>query len=60
MVSASHSAAGDVDFHSAVVTVDIAGSGCTEDTDHDSTDLVLPGTSAGSLAEDWSALGYYF
>ena len=47
MVSADHSAAGDVDYNSA------AGSGCAEGTDHDSTDWVVPGTSAGSLAEGW-------
>ena len=47
VVSTDHSAAGDIDYHST------AGSGCTEGIDHDSTDWVVPGTSAGSLAEDW-------
>ena len=47
VVSAGHSAAGDVDCHSA------AGSSCAMGTDHDSTDWVVPGTSVGSLAEDW-------
>ena len=54
MVSADHSAAEDVDCHSA------AGSGCARGTDHDSTDWVVPKTSAGSLAMDWCADGYYF
>ena len=47
MVSADHSAAEDVDCHF------VAGSGCAEGTDHDSTDWVVPGTSVGSLAEGW-------
>ena len=38
VVSAGHSAARDVDFHSAADMVDVAGSGCAEDIDHDSTD----------------------
>ena len=54
MASADHSTARDVDCHSS------AGSGCAEGTDHDSTDWVVPGTSAGSLAEDWYADEYYF
>ena len=52
MVSADHSVAEDVDWHSAI------GSGCAEDTDHDSTDWVVPETSAGSPAEDWYADEY--
>ena len=52
MVSAGHSTAGDVDSHSAAGMVVIAGSGCAEGTDHDSTDWVVPITSAGNLAED--------
>ena len=60
MVSASHSAAGGVDCHSAVDTVDVVGSGCAEGTDHDSTDWVVPGTSAGSLVEGWCADKYCF
>ena len=59
-VSAGHSVVGDVDFHSAADTVDVAGSGYAEDTDHDFTDWVVPGTSAGSLAEGWCADEYYF
>ena len=47
VVSADHSAAEDVDCHSA------AGSSCAEGTDRDSTDWVVPRTSAGSLAEGW-------
>ena len=54
VVSAGHSAAGDVDCHS------VAGSSCAEGTDHDSTDWVVPGTSTGSFAKDWCADGYYF
>ena len=38
VVSAGHSAAEDVDWHSAVDIVDTVGSGCAEGTDHDSTD----------------------
>ena len=53
MVFADHSAAGYVDCHSAAGMVDIAGSGCAEGTDHDSTDWVVPKTSARNLAEDW-------
>ena len=59
MVSADHSAVGDIDCHSAADTVDAAGSGCAEDTDHGSPDWVVPGTSAGSLAECWCVDGYY-
>ena len=54
VVSADHSAAKDVDCHSA------AGSGCAEGTDHDSTEWVVPGTSARSLAEDWCMDEYCF
>ena len=53
MVSADHSAAGDVDCHSAAGTVDAAGSGC------DSTDLVALGASVGSFAIDWCIDVYY-
>ena len=53
MVSADHSAAGDVDCHSTT------GSGCAEGTDHDSTNWVVPGISAGSLAKDWCVDEYY-
>ena len=60
MVSTDHSAAGDVDCHSSADTVDAAGSGCAEGTDHDSIDWVVPGTSAGSLAEGWWADEYCF
>ena len=38
MVSADHSTAEDVDCHSATGMVDVAGSDCTEGTDHDSPD----------------------
>ena len=38
VVSAVHSAAEDVDCHSATGMVDVAGSDCTEGTDHDSPD----------------------
>ena len=54
VVSVDHSTAEDVDYQSA------AGSGCAEGTDHDSTDWVVPGTSAGSLAEGWYVDKYYF
>ena len=54
MVSANHSAAGDVDCHSAT------GSSYAEGTDHDSTDWVVPGTSAGSLVEGWCTDEYCF
>ena len=54
MVSAGHSAARDIDCHSA------AGLGCAEGTDHDSTNWVVPGTSAGNLVEDLCADEYYF
>ena len=54
VVSVDHSAAEDVDWHSA------AGSGGAEDTDHDSTDWVVPETSTESLAEDWYVDEYYF
>ena len=46
--------------HSAVGMVDVAGSGCAEDTGHDSTDWVVPGTSTGSLAEGWCTDEYCF
>ena len=59
VVSAGHFAAGDVDFHYVVGTVDAAGSGYAEGTDHDSTDWVVPGTSAKSLAKDWCMDEYY-
>ena len=45
MVSAGYSTVGDVGCHSA------AGSAYAEGTDHDSTDWVVPGTSARSLAK---------
>ena len=54
VASANHSAAEDVDWHSA------AGSGCAGGTSHDSTDWVVPKTSAGSLAEGWCVDKYYF
>ena len=54
VVSADHSTAKDVDCHS------VAGSGCAEGTDHDSTNWVVPETSARSLVEDWYANKYYF
>ena len=54
VLSADHSATEDIDYQSA------AGSGCAEGTDHDSTDWVVPGTSAGSHAEGWCADEYYF
>ena len=60
MVSTGHSAAGDIDCHSAAGMVDVAGSGCAEGTDHDFTNWVVPSTSAGSLAEDWCADEYCF
>ena len=60
MVSADHSTARDVDYHSAAGTVDVASSGCAEDTDHDSTDWVVPGTSIGSLAKGWCTDRYCF
>ena len=53
MVSADHSVAEDVDWHSAT------GFGCAEDTDHDSTDWVVLGTSIESLAEGWYMDEYY-
>ena len=43
MVSADHSAAEDVDCHSA------ASFGCAEGTDHDSTDWMVLGTSVKTL-----------
>ena len=58
MVSAGRSAARDVDCHSAAGMVDVAGSGCVGGTDHNSTNWVVPGTSAGSLAEDWYVVEY--
>ena len=60
MVSADHSAVGDIDCHSAADTVGFADSGCAKGTDHDSPDWVVPGTSAGNLAEDWCVDEYYF
>ena len=54
VVSADHSAAGDIDYQST------AGSGCTKGTDHDSTDWVVLGTSVGNLAKGWCAYEYYF
>ena len=59
MVSAGHSTAEGVDWHSATDTVDAAGLGCTEDTNYDSTNWVIPGTSARSLAEGWCVDEYY-
>ena len=59
MVSAGQSAAGDVDCHSAASTMDVAGSGCAEGTDHDFTDWVVPGTSARSFAKGWCVNEYY-
>ena len=53
MVFANHSAARDVDCHSATGTMDVAGLGCTGGTDHDSPDWVVPSSSARSLAEGW-------
>ena len=52
MVSADHSAAEDVDWHSAT------GSGCAGGTDHGSTDWVVPEISIGNLAKDWYADEY--
>ena len=60
VVSAGNSATGDVDCHSTAGTMDAASSDCAEDTDHDSPDWVVVGTSAGSLAEDWYVDGYCF
>jgi len=60
IVSTDHSAIWDIDCHSAAGTTDIARSSCAGGTDHDSPDWVVPGTSAGSLAEDWCVDGYYF
>ena len=45
--------------HSTADSTDTAGTGC-EGIDHDSTDWVVPGTSAGSLVEDWCADEYCF
>ena len=59
MVSTDHSAAEDVDCHSAAGMVDVAGSGCAEGTGHDSPDWVVLGTSIGSLAEGWCMDEYY-
>ena len=53
VVFADHPVAEDVDCHSAASTVDAAGSCCAEGTNHDSTDWVVPGTSAGSLTKGW-------
>ena len=60
VVSAGHSATEDVDCHCTTGTVDAAGSSCVEGSDHDSTDWVVPSTSAGSLAEGWCADEYCF
>ena len=60
MVSASHSTAGGVDCHSAAGMVDAAGLGYTKGTDHDSTNWVVLGTSAGNLAEGWCVDEYCF
>ena len=60
VVSAGHSAAEDVDWHSAVDIVDTVGSGCAEGTDHDSTDWVVHGTSTRNLAKGWCADEYCF
>ena len=59
MVSAGHSAAGDVDCHSAAGMLDVVGSGCAEGTDHNSLDWVVLGTSARSLAKSWCVDEYY-
>ena len=59
VVSAGHSAAGDVDWHSVAGAMDAAGSGCAEGTDHDSPNFVVLGTSAGSLAGGWCVDEYY-
>ena len=60
MVSAGHSATGGVDCHSVAGMVDAAGLGCAKDTNHDSTNWVVPGTSARILAEGWCADEYCF
>ena len=60
MVSADHSAAGDVGFHSVADTVGVAGLGCTEGTNHDSPNWVVPGTSTESLAKGWCMNEYCF
>jgi len=60
VVSAGHSTAGDIDCNSAAGMVDVASLGCAKDTNHDSPNLVVLGTSAGSLAEDWYVDGYCF
>ena len=54
VVSVDQSAAGDIGFHSA------AGLGCAKGTDHDSTDWMVPSTSAKNLAEGWGADEYCF
>ena len=54
VVSADHSAAEDIGYHSAT------SSSCARGTDHDSTDWGVLGTSAGSLAEDWHTDEYCF
>ena len=59
VVFVGHSTARDVDFHSAADTVGFADSGCAKGTDHDSPDWVVPGISAGSLAEGWCMDEYY-
>ena len=59
MVSAGHSTAGDIDCNSAAGMVDVASLGCAKDTNHDSPNLVVLGTSVGSLAVDWCTDEYY-
>ena len=54
MVSTDHSAAEDVGWHSA------ADSSCARGTGHNSTDWVVPETSAGSFAKGWCVDEYYF
>ena len=41
VVFADHSAAEDIDCHSAAGMMDAAGTDCAEGTDHDSTDFVV-------------------
>ena len=54
VVSTDHSTTEDVDWHSA------AGLGCAGGTCHDSTNWVVPETSARSLAAGWCVDEYYF
>ena len=58
-MSVDHSAEGDVDCHSIAGTIDTAGLGCVEGTDHDSPDWVVLGTFAGSLTVGWCTDEYY-